>query len=196
MSRGLGDVYKRQQHPLQAKYGISARPIAHEQLDEWRENFKGVQFLHRDTNFRVSGAIDDLWLDEDDRFVVVDYKATSKSAPITALDQDWHSGYKRQMEVYQWLLRRNGYEVSPTGYFVYCNGRADEAAFDGKLEFDVTVIAYEGDDRWVEPALGLIHQCLHQDDAPAAGPECDWCAYYEARGEVIDEPRNRTLPLA
>lgn len=184
------------QHPLQEKYGINARPIAHEQLDEWRENFKGVQYLHRATKFRVSGAIDDLWLDEQAEFVVVDYKATSKSTAITSLDQDWHVSYKRQMEVYQWLLRKNGYKVSPTGYFVYCNGRADEAAFDGKLEFDVTLIPYKGDDGWVEPTLTLIHECLHDDDIPAAGPECDFCAYYEARGEVSNEPRNRTLPLA
>jgi hypothetical protein len=69
-------------------------------------------------------------------------------------------------------------------------------AFDGKLEFDVTLIAHEGDDSWVVPTLVLIHECLQADDLPAAGPECDYCAYYEARGELIHEPRNRTLPLA
>jgi hypothetical protein len=183
-------------HPLQEQYGIAARPVAHEQLEQWRHNFTGVQYLHRETNFRVSGAIDDLWLDDAGQFVVVDYKATSKTEPIIALDQDWHSGYKRQMEVYQWLLRKNGFPVSATGYFVYCNGRADAAAFDGRLEFDVTLIAHKGDDSWVEPTLTLIHECLQADELPGAGPDCDYCAYYEARGEVSHEPRNRTLPLA
>jgi hypothetical protein len=168
------------QHPLLEHYGVDARPIAHAQLDDWRENFKGVQFLHRETNFRVSGAIDDLWLDGQDRFVVVDYKATSKGEPITALDQDWHAGYKRQMEVYQWLLRRNDFPVSDTGYFVYCNGRADAPSFDGKLEFDVTLIPYTGDDSWVEPTLQLIHECLQHEEIPAAAPECDYCSYIAA----------------
>ena len=180
-----------EQHPLQKQYGIDARPIAHEQLDEWRENFKGVQFLHRATNFRVSGAIDDLWLNDQEEFVVVDYKATSKGEPITALDQDWHSGYKRQMEVYQWLLRQNGYAVSDTGYFVYCNGKADLQAFDAKLEFEVTLIAYTGKDDWIEPTLTLIKDCLQHDDIPAAGPECDYCAYFEARGKL--GPRQQSL---
>lgn len=165
------------QHPLLESYGVDARPVAHSQLDEWRENFKGVQFLHEPTNLIITGAIDDLWQDSGDDFVVVDYKATSKNEPITALDQDWHAGYKRQMEVYQWLLRRNGYEVSNTGYFVYCNGRADEEAFDGKLEFDITLIPYEGKDDWVEATLALIYTCLNGNEIPAPGPECDYCAY-------------------
>lgn len=171
-------------HPLLEAYGVDARPVAHEQLDEWRQNFKGVQYLHRETNFRVSGAIDDLWIDAAERYVVVDYKATSKGEPITALDQDWHAGYKRQMEVYQWLLRRNGHAVSDTGYFVYCNGRADSAAFDGKLEFDVTLIPHVGDDSWVEPTLRLIRECLGANELPGAGPDCDYCAYREAVDKV------------
>lgn len=171
-------------HPLLDAYGIDARPIPHEALDAWRENFKGVEYLHRPTGFRVTGAIDDLWADSGGRFIVVDYKATARSAPVTALDQGWHAGYKRQMEVYQWLLRRNGYAVAETGYFVYCTGRTDAAAFDGRLEFDVTLIPHVGDDSWVEPTLALMHECLNEDRPPAAGPDCDYCAYVSAVGEA------------
>src|SRR5690606_16682055 len=131
-------------HPLIEKYGVDARPVAHEQLDEWRENFVGVQYLHSPTNLKIFGAIDDLWINSKDEYIVVDYKSTSKASEIVALDQDWHEGYKRQMEVYQWLLRQNGYKVSNTGYFVYCNGDNDKKAFDGKLEFEVTLISHEG----------------------------------------------------
>ncbi len=171
-------------HPLLEGYGIDARPVAHEYLDKWRANFTGVQHLHESTNFLVFGAIDDLWKDKAGNFIVVDYKATSKKEPITVLDQDWQSGYKRQLEVYQWLLRRNGCTVSNTGYFVYCNGRADAEAFDGKLEFDVTLIPYDGNDDWVEATLQLINTCLNEDQIPAAGPECDFCAYIKAVGEA------------
>jgi len=44
------------------------------------------------------------------------------------LDAEWQDGYKRQMEIYQWLLRQNGLKVSDTGYFVYCNGKTDRKA--------------------------------------------------------------------
>ncbi len=77
--------------------------------------------------------------------MVVDYKATSSEEKPT-LDAEYRQSYKRQMEVYQWLLRQNGYKVSNTGYFVYANGRKDLAAFDGKLEFDVDLLSYTGED--------------------------------------------------
>jgi CRISPR/Cas system-associated exonuclease Cas4 (RecB family) len=171
-------------HPLMKKYGIDAVPVYHEQLDQWRDNFKGVQYLHEQTNLIITGAIDDLWKNPAGEYIIVDYKATSKNEEINALDKDWHDGYKRQMEVYQWLVRRNGLKVSNTGYFVYCNGNTDLDKFDGKLEFDLTLIAYEGNDSWVEDKIREIHTCLQQEQVPSASGTCDFCRYREAVGEL------------
>ncbi|MDP2676642.1 MAG: PD-(D/E)XK nuclease family protein [bacterium] len=171
-------------HPLIEKYNVDAMPVAHENLDEWRENFKGIQFHHTPTNLIITGAIDDLWQDSKGNYIVVDYKATSKNEKITALDKDWHRGYKRQMEIYQWLLRRKGFTVSDTGYFVYCNGKTDAKAFDGKIEFDITLIEYKGNGDWIEDALSELHHCLASDDVPPAGTACDYCSYSQARNEV------------
>ncbi|MBI2638668.1 PD-(D/E)XK nuclease family protein [Candidatus Peregrinibacteria bacterium] len=166
-------------HPLIEKYGIDARPIPHDDLDKWRHNFTGVQFLHEQTNLLIYGAIDDLWQNSKGEFIVVDYKATAKNKEITALDKDWHEGYKRQMEVYQWLLRHNGYTVSDIGYFVYCNGKAS-GTFEGKLEFDLTLIPYTGNDTWVEKTIFEINKCLTSDQTPEANDACDYCAYISA----------------
>lgn len=167
-------------HPLIEKYGVDARPVAHEDLDKWRHNFTGIQYLHDLTNLLIFGAIDDLWQNSKGEYIVVDYKSTSKAEDITELNKDWQIGYKRQMEVYQWLLRQNGYKVSNTGYFVYCNGQTDRKAFDGKLEFDITLIPYEGDDSWVEKTIIKAHNCLNSDKVPEASPECDYCNYVRA----------------
>lgn len=167
-------------HPLIKKYCVDATPVAHKDLDQWRHNFTGIQYLHTPTNLLVFGAIDDLWQNSKGEYIVVDYKATSKDEDITELNKDWQIGYKRQMEVYQWLLRQNGYKVSSTGYFVYCNGQTDRKAFDGKLEFDVTLISYKGNDSWVEKAIKDAHKCLNSDKIPKAGAECDYCAYVAA----------------
>lgn len=166
-----------EQHPLQREYGVSARPASHEMLGAWRENFVGVQVSHAPTGFTISGAIDDLWIGGDGRYIVVDYKATAKSEPVTELNDTWHQGYKRQMEVYQWLLRRYGLDVNDTGYFVYCTGRPDAKAFDAKIEFDVRLIPYEGSDAWVEGALGQIKACLESAQMPPSGDACDYCLY-------------------
>ena len=167
-------------HPLIEKYGVDATPVAHADLEKWRHNFTGIQYLHAPTNLLVFGAIDDLWQNSKGEYIVVDYKATSKDEDITELNKDWQIGYKRQMEVYQWLLRQNGYKVSNTGYFVYCNGQTDRKAFDGKLEFDVTLIPYRGNDSWVDGAIKDAHKCLNSDKIPKAGSECDYCAYVGA----------------
>lgn len=171
-------------HPLQASYGLDVIPAAHPEIDAWRENFKGVQYLHEPTNLIITGAIDDLWVDSAGEHIVVDYKATARKEPVTALDQAWHAGYKRQMEIYQWLLRRNELRVSDTGYFVYCTGRPDAAAFDAQLEFDIHVIAYEGNDEWVESTIFDLHTCLNGDSQPPPAADCDYCAYTGAVAEL------------
>lgn len=171
-------------HPLIEKYGVDARPVAHQNLNDWRHNFTGIQYLHQPTNLLIFGAIDDLWINSQDEYIVVDYKSTSKNEEITELNKDWQDGYKRQMEVYQWLLRQNGHTVSSTGYFVYCNGKTDREAFDGKLEFDVTLIPYIGDDSWVEQTIQNAHACLIDSAIPAATEECDYCAYRQAATDV------------
>lgn len=177
------DIYraKDEQHPLQKEYSIKARPVAHDELNEWRRNFGGVKYLHEPTGMLVSGAIDDLWINEAGEYIVVDYKATAKEESVTELDKEWQEGYKRQIEVYQWLLRQNGLKVSDVGYFVYCTGRVDREAFDKRIDFDVNLIEYKGDDSWVEGTLLEIKKCLDGKNIPKSKSGCDHCAYWNAR---------------
>jgi len=84
--------------------------------------------------------------------------------------------YKRQMEVYQWLLRQNGLKVADTGYFVYCNGDRSQADFGGAIRFLVKVIPYIGDDSWVEGALMDARKCL-EGEMPMQTQSCEQCAY-------------------
>ena len=183
------DIHRlgKSKHPLMEKYKIDAVPFEHPNMDVWRDNFKGVVFNHKPTGFTVSGAVDDIWINPVGELIVVDYKATSKDDDINVLDQDWHDGYKRQMEVYQWLLRQNGFNVSSTGYFVYANGIRDKNAFDGKLEFDITLIPHNGDDSWVEKILFDIKKTLDNDTMPAQGEDCDYCKYREAVEKVSEK---------
>jgi len=176
---------KGEAHPLMKTYGIEAVPFAHEDMDIWRENFRGITYDHKPTGFTISGAVDDVWVSPKGELFVVDYKSTSKDEDITALNEEWHDGYKRQMSVYQWLLRKNGFPVSDTGYFVYANGRKDREAFDGKLEFTITIIPHKGDDTWIEPILLEIKETLDSGVIPEGNPECDYCRY-RASADVVE----------
>lgn len=173
------DIHRKQKtpHPLMESYGIDAVPFQDERMEAWRDSLRrGVEFFHQPTNFVVAGGVDDVWQSKNGELIVVDYKATSKSSEIN-LDAEWQEGYKRQMEVYQWLFRQNNFEVSDTGYFVYANGRRDKEAFDGKLEFDVKLIPYTGSDEWVEKTLMDIKKCLDNDEIPKPSPNCEYCKY-------------------
>lgn len=180
------DIHRAAQsaHPLMKSYGLDVVPFQDPRMDVWRENFKGVEVQHAPTGFTVSGAVDDIWVSPSGEVHVVDYKATSKDEEVT-LDAEWQDGYKRQMEVYQWLLRQNGLKVSNTGYFVYANGRTDLEAFDAKLEFTIKVIPYTGNDGWIESTLLKIKECLDSEAIPQVGDTCDYCLYRKAAGEAL-----------
>ena len=172
-------------HPLMKQYKVDAVPFQHPQISVWRENFKGIEYRHPETGFTVSGAVDDVWVTPKGELIIVDYKSTSKDEKIEALDKEWHAGYKQQMEVYQWLFRKNGFKVSNTGYFVYANAGKDKEAFDGQLEFEVTLVPHTGDDSWVEKTLLEIKKCLDSEDIPPAADDCDYCRYREAAGKKL-----------
>jgi CRISPR/Cas system-associated exonuclease Cas4 (RecB family) len=163
-------------HPLMDAYGIDAVPARHKELEIWRENFKGIRVIHKPTNFEMFGAIDDLWINPKGEYHIVDYKATSTAKEIT-LDDQWKQWYKIQAEFYQWLFRARDFIVNDIAYFVFANATKDRAAFDGKLEFAVTVIAHNGNDAWVEPTLLKMKDCLESADPPVPGADCEYCAY-------------------
>ena len=161
-------------------YGIDAVPFQHEKMDEWRDSLRrGITKQIEGTNVVVTGGVDDVWVDPNGQLIIVDYKATAKAGEVS-LDAEWQDGYKRQMEIYQWLFRKNGFNVSKTGYFVYCNGDTDKKAFDGKLEFDIKLIPYTGDDSWVQPKILEAIECLKSETLPESGADCDFCAYRKA----------------
>lgn len=164
-------------HPLMSAAGLNAIPFSHPKLDEWRDSLRrGIQFHDPVSGFLLTGGVDDVWVLENGELVIVDYKATSKSGAVS-LDADWQIGYKRQMEVYQWLFRQNGFSVSPTGYFVYCNGKADVGRFDGVLKFDISLLPYTGDPSWVPGALQDAAKTLNASTAPGAASDCEYCEF-------------------
>src|SRR3989338_7417144 len=175
------DLYrtKRQPHPIMQDFKVDAYPFSHPLFDEWRETFKGIQYHHKETNFILFGAVDDLWINTKKEIIVVDYKATSTTGAVT-IDTESRQAYKRQMEIYQWLLRKQNLNVSNTGYFLYCNADKAKPLFEGRLEFKMELIAYEGNDNWVENVIREARQCLESDILPAYGQHCEHCQYQQS----------------
>ncbi len=188
------DILREEQNPheIMVKYGVNAVPFKHPDMNKWRNAMsQGVEYVDKETNLSVRGGVDDVWINSDGELLVVDYKATSKKDEIT-LDGDLGAQYKRQMEVYQWLLRKNGFKVSNTGYFVYVNGRKDVASFDGKLEFNMILLPCVGDTFWIDELLPKIKQCLLGEVVPKNNETCQYCNYrFEAASADLKSKKKK-----
>ncbi len=173
-------------HEIMKKYGIDAVPYNHPELLEWRDDFHkyvGAYVIHKKTNFKVSGIVDDIWVNDKEELFIVDYKSTSTSKEIS-LDDQYKEPYKKQMEVYQWIFRQKGFNVSDIGYFVFANASKNRPKFDGKLEFELSIIEYKGNDFWVERALTEAYNCLLSKDIPNSSPTCEYCNYFDQRQKM------------
>ena len=101
---------------------------------------------------------------------MVDYKSTSQKSdkgPIT-LDDWWKASYKRQMDLYVWVLEKKGYPVDSTGYFLYCDAdRFEEYNFlnknNAEMRFKINLIEYEVNHSWIQPVLEEIIMQLKKE---------------------------------
>ncbi len=182
-------------HPILQELGCDLVPLKNANMDIWRENFKGVRYLHEPTNLEVFGAVDDLWVNADGEIVVIDYKSTAKATPVEELGTErWHDAYRRQIEVYQWLLRQLGYKVSSTGYWLYETARNTADSFDQKLEFAARLIAHEGNTEWVESTLYRIKDALDSEGLPWSSDNCEVCKFFDARAYATSTQGEEIYP--
>lgn len=164
--------------------GIDGIPFDHPDMDVWRDSLRrGITYLLPNTPLLITGGVDDVWVNPAGELYIVDYKATAKNGEVS-LDADWQIGYKRQVEIYQWLFRKNNFKVSNTAYFVYCNGNKERSTFDARLDFSITVLPYEGNTEWIEPCLTQLLQLLRSSTIPAAAERCEHCAYRARAAKV------------
>lgn len=170
-------------HPALAQLGFGFVPYQDDRIDAWQNSRVGVQYLDLRTNFLLYGAIDDLWLDPDTGSLhVVDYKTTSRSEPVTELgDAEYQNGYRRQLEIYSFLLSKNGLEICPTAYWFYATARKNADSFNMKLEFDPTIIAYTCETHWIESTLVQMKNVLETPGLPESSGGCEMCSYAKKR---------------
>lgn len=179
---------RKQAHHLMVAYNIPAIPFWHEDLYIWRDDIGkriGASVLHQKTNLNIHGMIDDVWQNlQTGELHIVDYKSTSTDGQVS-LNGEYKEGYKRQIEVYQWIFRKMGFKVSPIGYFVYANGiKGHDKTFNDRLEFKTTILPYTGDDSWVEPTIVQIKACLDSPEIPKASVSCEYCRWRQAIDET------------
>ena len=93
------------------------------------------------------------------------------------------------MDLYVWVLRQKGFEVSDTGYFLYCDGdRFTDQVFlredDAQMRFKMSLLPYEVVTNWIEPALFKIKELLGEGFPPEHSPECEYGEFIRQINEI------------
>ena len=176
------DAYRArgEQHPVMSELPGDLVPFDHPSMADWRSSRHGIRLVHAASGLELYGAPDDIWLSRvDGSLHIVDYKATSSSKAPT-LDTEHRLSWKRQLDIYAYLLEGNGFPVSETAYFLLENAAKTPDAFDGLLRFAPTVMEYRVDTSWIDGSLVEARACLEGDAPPAPGDACEWCAWAAA----------------
>jgi len=175
------DIYreKGEAHPYMESLKRNLIPFQHENMEDWRNNFKGVTYHHEKTDLIITGAIDDVWIDTDtNELVIVEYKSTSTQSEIDLNDgTPWKEQYKRQIDIYQWLFKMNGFPVADDSVFLYSNGLKTSRKFNDVMKFKTYVLEYKGSTEWVEEKIHEIKKVLDGKYIPEIKEECETCSY-------------------
>jgi hypothetical protein len=182
------DIYRKEHkpHPVFIDNNLNLIPFEHENMNKWRHNFTGISYEYNDRGFKFFGAVDDVWIRPNGDLVIADVKATSVN------DFNWDNiskreygkGYQRQLEVYQFLFRKNGFKVSNSAYLLYYNGRRNAEMFNNSLSFDYRLIEIKCNDNWVENKVFEAIDLLRSDILPNGSKSCNTCQYIKDRSLV------------
>ncbi len=83
------------------------------------------------------------------------------------------------MDLYIWIMRRLDFDVSDTGYFLYCDAdRFTEKNFlgesDANMRFKMTILPYTSNQSWIEETLLKIRKILVSKKSPQHNPDCEY----------------------
>ena len=182
------DIYREngEAHPYMESLKRNLIPFQHEDMEDWRNNFKGVTYHHKKTDLIITGSVDDVWIDTDtEELVIVEYKSTSTQSEIDLNDgTPWKEQYKRQIDIYQWLFKMNGFKVADDSVFLYSNGLKTSKKFKDVMKFKTYVLEYKGSTDWVEEKILEIKKVLDGKSIPKINEDCETCSYVVSVNEL------------
>ncbi|MBX4190201.1 PD-(D/E)XK nuclease family protein [Candidatus Parcubacteria bacterium] len=172
--------------PIFVQHGVRAKLFNGEQLPVWRENFKGVQYFDEDLNAMLYGAVDDVLEFADGSLAVVDYKS-SGSREIRIYED-----YQKQMDIYNWLLDRNGFQTQPEAYFVFYQVDKTGGGFQNALPFIEQLKAIKVDKTWVGDVFEQAVMVARRDTPPEIETPCPHCIYVQQAAQFFNPPAKKS----
>ena len=150
-----------------------------ELLKTWRNNLKGISYKDKQGN-ELHGAVDNILMKQTGKkkiLIVLDYK--TRGFP---LKEDTAEHYQNQLDSYNFLLEKNGYETEDYGFLLFYVPK--EVLETGEVIFDTTLVkmkcnAGDAEKVW-KKALKLLNGECPKDNGQEE--ECVWCKMVEGEG--------------
>jgi hypothetical protein len=132
-------------------------------LKVWRSNLKGISFTNEEGNI-LHGAVDNL-LVKGKKIIVLDYK--TRGFP---LKEDTHEHYQHQLDIYNFLLRKNGYETEDYAFLLFYHPK--EVLANGDIVFNKDLVRMKID---VKNAENIFNNAIKLLNEECPTKTCEWC---------------------
>jgi len=136
-------------------------------LNIWRSNFKGISFTDSNGNV-LRGAVDNI-LVKSKKLIVLDYK--TRGFP---LKDDTAAHYQDQVDIYNFLLRKNGFKTQNYAYLLFYH--PNKVNSDGTVSFNTDLVKMKVDVSNAEKIWGKALKVL-DGEIPTSSEECEFCGW-------------------
>ena len=134
-----------------------------DKLKIWQNNWKGISWKDKKAN-ELHGAVDNI-LVKGKKLIVLDYK--TRGYPVK---DDTAEHYRLQQNIYNFLLRKNGYQTEDYFFLLFYVPR--EVMTTGEVIFDTELVKMKVDIKMAEDAWKKALKLLN---SPCPKKGCEWC---------------------
>ena len=134
-----------------------------ELMKAWRNNLKGIRWEDEDGNI-LFGAVDNI-LQKGKKLIVLDYKTRGY-----ALKEDTADHYQNQLDLYNFLLRKNGYETEDYAFLLFYIPK--EVLETGEVIFDTSLVKRKIN---VKNAEKIFNEAIELLNGECPKKNCEWC---------------------
>lgn len=137
-------------------------------LEVWRANFRGIQWEDKRSGIMLRGAVDEV-LDKNGTLIVLDFK--TRGFP---LKEDTAERYRNQIDLYNYLLRQNGFKTANYGYLLFFHPAKMNGTSSFLFKSDIVTMKID-----VKHAERLFKKAIKvlSNRTPKASKTCQFCAW-------------------
>ncbi|MEM2130935.1 MAG: PD-(D/E)XK nuclease family protein [Candidatus Woesearchaeota archaeon] len=170
-------IDKKELPPVLKKHNVDASLFSDKELlNKWRDNRIGISFTDENGNI-LKGAIDNLLI-KGKKLIVLDYKTRGYD-----VKEDTHEHYVPQLNFYNLLFRKNGFETEDYSYLLFYH---PDKIVENIFLFHTHLVKIEVN---IKEAEKIWKDALNLLEGPMPKSEdCEYCKYRETKinGNLLD----------